>query len=65
MIVGPEVSDIDAAVEGLTAAGVRFERYGGEIATDAKGVHRSQGDGPNVAWFKDSAGNILSLLQGE
>jgi predicted enzyme related to lactoylglutathione lyase len=59
------VDDIDATVDGLTAAGVRFERYGGEIATDAKGVHRSAsaGDGPNIAWFKDSAGNILSVLQ--
>jgi catechol 2,3-dioxygenase-like lactoylglutathione lyase family enzyme len=62
-----EVSNIDAAVDELTAAGVRFEQYGGEIATDAKGVHRShsKGDGPNIAWFKDSAGNILSILQEE
>ena len=59
------VDDIDAAVDGLTAAGVRFERYGGEIATDAKGVHRgrSKEDGPDIAWFKDAAGNILSVLQ--
>lgn len=58
------VDDIDAAVDGLTSAGVRFEHYGGEVATDGKGVHRSpQAKGPNIAWFKDSAGNILSVLQ--
>jgi catechol 2,3-dioxygenase-like lactoylglutathione lyase family enzyme len=59
------VDDIDAAVDGLTAAGVRFEQYGGEIATDAKGVHRShtKEHGPDIAWFKDAAGNVLSVLQ--
>jgi catechol 2,3-dioxygenase-like lactoylglutathione lyase family enzyme len=58
------VDDIDAAVDDLAASGVRFERYGGEIATDAKGVHRSGAQGgPDIAWFKDSAGNVLSVLQ--
>jgi predicted enzyme related to lactoylglutathione lyase len=49
------------AVDELTTAGVRFERYGGEITTDGKGIHRD--DGPAIAWFKDPAGNILSVLQ--
>ena len=58
------VKDIDATVDELAAAGVRFEHYQGEIATDGKGIHRrSGGDEPDIAWFKDSAGNILSVLQ--
>lgn len=58
------VDDIDAAVDGLAAEGVRFERYGGEIATDAKGICRGRaGEQPHIAWFKDPAGNILSVLQ--
>ena len=55
------VPDIDEAVDWLSRRGVRFEQYGGEIETDEKGVHR--GDGPSIAWFKDPAGNILSVLQ--
>ena len=56
------VSDIDAAVDGLAERGVRFERYEGTPAeTDAKGIFR--GGGPHIAWFKDPAGNILSVLQ--
>ncbi|MEJ7790598.1 MAG: VOC family protein [Gaiellaceae bacterium] len=57
------VEDIDAAVDGLTKAGVRFEHYSGEIETDEKGIARSRGEGPNIAWFKDPAGNILSVLE--
>jgi catechol 2,3-dioxygenase-like lactoylglutathione lyase family enzyme len=53
--------DVDAAVDRLTAAGVRFERYEG-IEADAKGIHRADGDGPTIAWFKDPAGNILSVV---
>ncbi len=52
------VPDIDAAVDQLGARGVAFERY---ATTDAKGVMRDQG--PPIAWFKDPAGNILSVLQ--
>lgn len=55
------VDDVEAAVERLTAAGVRFERYTGELATDEKGIFRRQG--PTIAWFKDPAGNILSVVQ--
>jgi predicted enzyme related to lactoylglutathione lyase len=57
------VSDIDAAVDQLAAAGIKFESYGGEIETDEKGINRGGGGGPQIAWFKDPAGNILSVLQ--
>lgn len=56
------VDDIDQAVDQLTRLGVRFEQYEGEIKTDEKGIHRSEGRGPNIAWFKDPSGNILSVL---
>jgi catechol 2,3-dioxygenase-like lactoylglutathione lyase family enzyme len=54
------VDDIDEAVDELAARGVRFERYEG-FEQDEKGVAR--GEGPNIAWFKDPAGNILSVLE--
>ena len=54
------VDDIDAAVDALAARGVEFERYDG-AGQDAKGIAR--GNGPAIAWFKDPAGNILSVLQ--
>jgi len=57
------VKDIDAAVDELTKQGVRFEKYEGDIKTDEKGIHRN--GGPTIAWFKDPAGNILSVLQNE
>jgi catechol 2,3-dioxygenase-like lactoylglutathione lyase family enzyme len=57
------VDDIEKAVDALAARGVRFERYEGEIKTDEKGICR--GAGPNIAWFKDPAGNILSVLEGK
>ena len=53
------VADVEEAVDRLTAAGVTFERYDG-IESDEKGIHR--GEGPTIAWFKDPAGNILSVL---
>ncbi|HXI80135.1 MAG TPA: VOC family protein [Verrucomicrobiae bacterium] len=58
------VADIDAAVDRLTAAGVTFERYDG-IGQDDRGIARppSPDQGPQIAWFKDPAGNILSVLQ--
>jgi len=55
------VDDIDAAVDALTARGVRFERYEDGPAQDERGILRDQG--PSIAWFKDPAGNILSVLQ--
>jgi catechol 2,3-dioxygenase-like lactoylglutathione lyase family enzyme len=56
------VDDIDAAVDGLTERGVTFERYD-EMASDIdeKGIFR--GEGPLIAWFKDPAGNVLSVIQ--
>jgi|SRR5215471_8327636 len=57
------VDDIDSAVQELKQKGVTFERYEGEIKTDKKGIHRDDGGGPAIAWFRDPAGNILSVLQ--
>lgn len=59
------VDDIDQAVSELAARGVKFERYEG--MTDDKGIARgiAAHRGPDIAWFKDPAGNILSVLQGE
>jgi len=57
------VDDVDATVDRLTEAGVRFERYEGELQTDEKGIARGEGDLPTIAWFKDPAGNILSVLK--
>jgi catechol-2,3-dioxygenase len=56
------VADVDLAVDELSKRGVRFEKYNGpEIKTDEKGIMR--GNGPTIAWFKDPAGNILSVLE--
>jgi predicted enzyme related to lactoylglutathione lyase len=58
------VSDIDEAVTELTKRGVKFEHYDtAELKTDERGIHRSNGQGPTIAWFKDPAGNIISVLQ--
>jgi catechol 2,3-dioxygenase-like lactoylglutathione lyase family enzyme len=54
------VDDVDAAVDALVARDVRFERYP-ELGTDEKGI--SRGEGPVIAWFRDPAGNILSVLE--
>jgi catechol 2,3-dioxygenase-like lactoylglutathione lyase family enzyme len=59
-ILNFEVDDIDQAVDELTARGVRFERYD-EMQQDEKGIFREEG--PFIAWFKDPAGNMLSVLQ--
>lgn len=56
------VDDVDKTVEELGKRGVRFEIYNEpELKTDAKGISRNNG-GPTIAWFKDPAGNILSVL---
>jgi predicted enzyme related to lactoylglutathione lyase len=55
------VDDIEEAVDRLTELGVRFERYEGDLTTDEKGIYR--GGGPLIAWFKDPAGNILSVIE--
>lgn len=59
-ILNFEVDDVDAAVDGLRERGVEMERYEG-FEQDEKGIAR--GPGPSIAWFKDPAGNILSVLQ--
>jgi predicted enzyme related to lactoylglutathione lyase len=57
------VDNIDEAVEALTAKGVIFEQY--PPLTDDQGIARglSRNQGPDIAWFKDPAGNVLSILQ--
>ena len=57
------VNNIDHAVDTLVSKGVVFELYEG--MTDEKGIARgiSANRGPDIAWFKDPAGNILSVLQ--
>ena len=59
------VDDIEQAVDKLVGVGVRFESYEGDMKTDNKGIFRGadRGEGPNIAWFKDPAGNILSVLE--
>lgn len=56
------VEDIEVAVDALTKRGVVFEQYN-ELNTDKKGI--SHNEGPLIAWFKDPAGNILSVIQEE
>jgi predicted enzyme related to lactoylglutathione lyase len=59
-ILNFEVDDIDAAVDQLVERGVAIERYD-DFPHDEKGVVR--GPGPQIAWFKDPFGNVLSVLQ--
>jgi catechol 2,3-dioxygenase-like lactoylglutathione lyase family enzyme len=54
------VPDVEQAVDGLAAAGVRFERYDG-FDQDEKGIARGQG--PDIAWFTDPSGNVFSVLE--
>ena len=58
------VPDIDAAVDGLTAAGVEMLRYPPSeyMKQDAKGIARDP-NGPAIAWFNDPAGNVLSVIE--
>ena len=58
------VGDIDAAVDELGRRGVRFERYDNGPKQDEKGIlrGRAQNRGPDIAWFKDPAGNVLSVI---
>lgn len=61
------VQDIDEAVDGLKARGVEMERYdmGEDWPPDEQGIYRSDdpSKGPSIAWFKDPAGNVLSVVQ--
>ena len=54
------VDDVEGTVDALAGRGVRFERYDG-MDQDDKGILRGQG--PLIAWFKDPAGNILSIIE--
>jgi predicted enzyme related to lactoylglutathione lyase len=57
------VSDVEKTVDELIGKGITFEQYDGEIKTNEKGI--AKGDkGPTIAWFKDPAGNIISVLEG-
>jgi predicted enzyme related to lactoylglutathione lyase len=59
-----QVPNVAEAVAELTRRGVTFEQYDmKELKTDARGIHRGP-PGPTIAWFKDPAGNILSVLEG-
>ena len=60
------VSNIDEAVKGLKEKGVPFESYDSEyLQTDENNIARGDGGerGPSIAWFKDPAGNILSVIE--
>ena len=59
-VLNLQVTDIDATVDELVAAGVTFLRYEGQ-EQDARGIQRAYG--PAIAWFEDPCGNILSILQ--
>jgi catechol 2,3-dioxygenase-like lactoylglutathione lyase family enzyme len=58
------VDDIEDAVDKLAQAGVQFEHYEG-MEMDDRGIFwgASRGQGPNIAWFRDPAGNILSVIE--
>jgi catechol 2,3-dioxygenase-like lactoylglutathione lyase family enzyme len=60
-ILNFQVDDVEAKVDELNAAGIHTKIYDG-LWTDEKGIARGQG--PDIAWFKDPAGNVLSVLNG-
>ncbi len=59
------VDDIEKAVDELMDRGIEFQSFTGEMKTDRKGIFRGKenGHGPNIAWFKDPAGNYLSVIE--
>jgi catechol 2,3-dioxygenase-like lactoylglutathione lyase family enzyme len=57
------VPNIEKAVDDLIQLGITFEQYDEPMKTDKKGILWGQGHGPDIAWFQDPAGNILSVLQ--
>jgi catechol 2,3-dioxygenase-like lactoylglutathione lyase family enzyme len=63
-ILNFEVENIDDAMDELSRRGVQFEHYE-NMPIDEKGIIRglSHNQGPDIAWFKDPAGNVLSILQ--
>lgn len=62
-ILNFDVGDVEAAVDALNARGVVTKIYTDpDYGTDEKGI--SRGQGPDIAWFRDPAGNVLSVLDG-
>jgi catechol 2,3-dioxygenase-like lactoylglutathione lyase family enzyme len=59
------VEDIAEAVETLKANGIKFESYSGEMKTDENGIMwgKDHDGGPNIAWFRDPAGNFVSVIE--
>ena len=58
------VKNVDETVAELKRRGVRFELYDlPDLKTDEHGIARGDGNGPTIAWFKDPAGNIISVLE--
>ena len=59
------VDDVEAAVDELTERGIKFLQYDGAIKTDDKGIFwgGKENKGPNIAWFEDPSGNILSVIE--
>lgn len=59
-----KVDHIADTVRELRAKGIKFESFSGDIETDETGVFRgrNKGKGPDIAWFKDPAGNFISIL---
>ena len=64
-ILNFQVDDIDEAVAELKQRGVKFEKYDADPKTDEHDIARglTAGQGPDIAWFKDPAGNFVSVLQ--
>ena len=59
-----QIDDIQEAVDELTKLGIKLEHYNEpDLKTDESGIYR--GPGPKIAWFKDPAGNILSVIQDQ
>jgi catechol 2,3-dioxygenase-like lactoylglutathione lyase family enzyme len=59
------VEDVDAAVDDLRSRGVETKIYSDdEFASDDRGIVRGNGEGPDIAWFRDPAGNVLAVLEG-
>lgn len=57
------VINVEETVEELNKKGITFEQYEGDIKTDEKGISHGGDKRPTIAWFKDPAGNILSLIE--
>ena len=58
------VADVDAAVDELNDRGVQTKIYSDdEFPSDSRGIVRGTGQGPDIAWFRDPAGNVLAVMQ--